>query len=76
MSNSASGRLKSAALDLEAVMDQVMAVWRDGKAEEFQAQHILPLLRAVEVGGMAMDEIASIVGNMKRECGPPRDDIL
>lgn len=76
MSHSASGRLKSAALDLETAMDQVFTVWRDGKAREFQERQIVPMLRAVEVGGMAMDEIASIVGQMKRECGPPREDIL
>lgn len=76
MSHSASGRLKSAGLDLENAFEQVMTVWRDAKAEEFRARHIVPMLRAVENGAMAMDEIAVIIGQMKRECGPPRDDFL
>ncbi len=73
MSHSASGRLKSAALDLEVAMGRVREVWRDGKAEEFHERHIVPMLRNVEVGCLAMDEIASIVSQMKRECGPPGD---
>lgn len=76
MSHSASGRLKSAAIDLEASMGRVRDVWRDGKAQDFHERHIAPMLRSVEVGCLAMDEIASIVNQMKRECGPPGDGIF
>jgi hypothetical protein len=75
MSLASSGRLKSAALDLDASMRQAADVWRDVKAEEFWSLHIEPILRAAETACLAMDEIASIVNQMKRECGPPREDI-
>lgn len=76
MSHSASGRLKSAAIDLESAISRVMDVWRDGKASEFHERHIVPILRDVEVSCLAMDEIATVVAQMRRECGPPDERIF
>jgi len=73
MSHSASGRLKSAGLELADALGRSRETWRDAKAEEFQNQHIQPMLRSVEVACLAMDEIATVFAQMKRECGPPRD---
>lgn len=74
MSHSASGRLKAAALDLADAMGRARETWRDAKAEEFQNQHVAPMLRSVDVACLAMDEIATIMSQMQRECGPPRDE--
>lgn len=73
MSHSASGRLKSAGLDLSNAVNQAAENWRDAKAEEFQKQRIVPLLRSVESACQAMDEMAQIVAQMQRECGPHRE---
>lgn len=73
MSHSASGRLKSAGLDLANAVNQAAENWRDAKAEEFQKQRIVPLLRSVESACQAMDEMAQIVAQMQRECGPHRE---
>lgn len=73
MSHSASGRLKSAGLDLSNAVNQAAENWRDAKSEEFQKQRIVPLLRSVESACQAMDEMAQIVAQMQRECGPHRE---
>jgi hypothetical protein len=74
MSHSASGRLKSAALDLSNAVNHSLENWRDAKAEEFQKQRITPILRSVESACQAMDEMAQIVSQMQRDCGPLRED--
>lgn len=74
MSHSASGRLKAAGLELADAMGRARETWRDTKAEDFQNQQIMPMLRSVEVACLAMDEIATVFAQMKRECGPPREE--
>lgn len=75
MSHSSSGRLKNAALDLSNTVNQTLEGWRDSKSQEFQRQHIIPLLRSVETACQAMDEIAQVLSQMQRECSPPRDEM-
>ena len=74
MSHSAAGRLKSAALDFSNVMNAAREHWQDQKAEDFERQRIAPILRSVETACLAMDEMAQIVAQMQRECGPIRDE--
>ncbi|MCY2934547.1 MAG: hypothetical protein WCJ40_13095 [Planctomycetota bacterium] len=74
MSHSASGRLKSAALELAGTFEQSRETWRDAKAEEFEMQSIVPIKRSVEVACRAIDEFAVIMAQMQQECGPPRDE--
>jgi hypothetical protein len=74
MSHSSAGRLKSAALDFSDVLTIAREHWQDQKAEEFQKQRIAPILRSVETACLAMDEMAQIVAQMQRECGPIREE--
>jgi hypothetical protein len=74
MSHSASGRLKSAALDFSSVLTAAREQWQDQKGEEFERRRMIPILRSVETACLAMDEMAQIVAQMQRECGPPRDE--
>jgi division protein CdvB (Snf7/Vps24/ESCRT-III family) len=74
MNHSASSRLKSASLELADTFGRARESWRDSKAEEFENQSVIPIMRSVEAACLAIDEITAIVSQMQRECGPPRDE--
>jgi hypothetical protein len=76
MNHSASARLKSASLEMADKFGRARETWRDSKAEEFENQSIIPIMRSVEVACLAIDEITAIVSQMQRECGPQRDDMV
>ena len=62
------GKVSRSIQDLMALWSSTQVHWNDGNSEKFEAKYLKPLEMDVRVAAAAMDEMAALLSQIKREC--------
>ncbi len=62
------GKLARSMKDLMALWSATKVSWNDANSEQFEEKYLRPLEMDLRVAASAMDEMASLLTTVKREC--------
>jgi hypothetical protein len=62
------GKISRSVQDLMAIWSSTQVHWNDGNSQKFEEKFLKPLEMDVRVATAAMDEMASLLSQIKREC--------
>ncbi len=62
------GKITRSIQDLMALWASTQVHWNDANSEQFDKKYLQPLQMDVRVAAAAMDEMASLMSKIRREC--------
>jgi hypothetical protein len=62
------GKITRSMKDLMALWSSTKVHWNDSNSEQFEEKYLRPLEMDVRIAGSAMDEMASLLTTIKRDC--------
>jgi hypothetical protein len=68
--NTGAGQLRDAIESLRQAWSDVAAHWNDANSRNFEEHHLRPLASDLASAFPAIDQLASILNQAGRECGP------
>ena len=68
MSRDGSAKLTHALKDVRMRWDDTKEQWKDSVRENFEKNHLSPMQDAAALAARGMDDLAEVMGRMKREC--------
>jgi hypothetical protein len=71
--NTGAGQLRDAIENLRQAWGQAREFWNDANSQNFEEQHLRPLAADLAAAFPAIDQLASILNQAGRECGPWED---
>jgi len=71
--NTGTGQLRDAIETLRQAWGDTHADWNDANSRNFEEQHLRPLASDLASAFPAIDQLASLLNQAGRECGPWED---